>query len=123
MRYIGKIDLSIIENSFGKLPTNEVVLTDERMQHIKEKHADDFLLLEEYGRDILENPDIILNDEKRENTIFVIKHIIETNMNIIVKLAIPEDDKHPKNSVMTAYRLRDSNLKKLEKKHKILYKK
>ena len=62
-------------------------------------------------------------DEKHENTIFVIKHIRETNMNIVIKLAVSEDKRHPKNSVMTAYRLREKNAKKLEKKNKILYKK
>lgn len=111
MRYIGKINLKILENVFGKIQTNEVILTEERMQHIKEKHKDDFLLFKKHGKDILENPDTILKDEKNENTIFVIKHISETNMNIIVKLAVSEDEKHPKNSIMTAYRLREKNAK------------
>ena len=52
----------------------------------------------------------------------VIKHIEETNMNIIIKLAVTIDEKHTKNSVMTAYRVRDKNVKKLEKNNKVLYK-
>lgn len=40
MRYIGKINLKILENVFGKIQTNEVILTEERMQHIKEKHKE-----------------------------------------------------------------------------------
>ena len=52
----------------------------------------------------------------------MIKHVDETNMNIVLKLAVFEDEKHPKNSIMTAYRIRDKNVKKLEKNNKTLYK-
>lgn len=99
------------------------MLTDERMKHIKERHESDYVLFEKYGKSILETPDIILKDSKKENTVIVIKYIEETNMNIIVKLAVSEDTKHPKNSIMTAYRVRDKNVKKLEKNNKVLYKK
>ena len=46
----------------------------------------------------------------------------DTNVNVVVKIATQEDQQHPKNSVMTSYRIRDKNLKKLEKKNKVLYK-
>ena len=52
----------------------------------------------------------------------MIKHINNTNMNIVLKLAIFDDERHPKNSIMTAYKIRDKNVKKLENKNKILYK-
>lgn len=52
----------------------------------------------------------------------MIKHIDDTNLNIIVKLAVIGDKKHPKNSIMSSYRIRDKNVKKLEKRNKVLYK-
>lgn len=36
-------------------------------------------------------------------------------MNVVVKLAVKNDEKHPMNSIMTADRIRDKNVKKLEK--------
>lgn len=123
MRYIGKINRQIIEQEFGNIQTDDVVITDERDQHIKEQHLNDYDLFNQNQSEIINNPDYILKDEKHHNTIFVIKALNETNMNILIKLSVLHDEKHNKNSVITAYRLRDKNLKKLLKKHKLLYKK
>ena len=122
MHYIGKINKSVFEKEFGELATDEVVLTEERIQHIKDRHIDDYNLFTRYNKVVLEDPDIILKDGKNENTVFMIKHVDETNMNIVLKLAVFEDEKHPKNSIMTAYRIRDKNVKKLEKNNKTHYK-
>ena len=122
VQQIGRINKSIFEKEFGKLATDEVVLTEERIQHIKDRHIDDYNLFAKYNKEILENPDIILKDSKNENTVFMIKHIEDTNMNIVLKLVVFDDAKHPKNSIMTAYRIRDRNVRKLEKNNKTLYK-
>lgn len=53
----------------------------------------------------------------------VIKHINTTNINIILRLAIANDNIHTKNSIMTLYRIRDKNLIKLQEKNKTIYKK
>ena len=45
------------------------------------------------------------------------------NLNVIVKLNTTGSTEHPKNSVMTAWIIRDSNLKKLRGKNKTIYKK
>ena len=123
LQHIGILDKEIIEKEFGKVQTDEVVLTNERLQHIKDHHPNDFEMFEQSKESVISSPDLILKDEKHDNTIFVIKHIDETNMNIIVKLAVVEDEKHTKNSIMTAYRMRDKNVKKLADKNKTLYKK
>ena len=122
MYYIGKIDKNIFEKEFGKIQTEDVVLTDERKQHIRERHSNDYDLFQEHHKEILESPDIVLKDLKNDNTVFMIKHIEGTNMNVVIKLSIYEDEKHPKNSIMTAYRMRDKNVKKLERNNKMLYK-
>ena len=51
----------------------------------------------------------------------MVKRLPETNLNVVVRLALETDEKGLKNSVMTFYRIRNSNLKKLRKKNKILY--
>ena len=122
VHYIGKIDRNILEKEFGTLKTSDVVLTEERKLHIKERHPDDFNIFEQNCNDIITHPQIILKDEKNKDTIFMIKHIDDTNLNIIVKLAVIGDKKHPKNSIMSSYRIRDKNVKKLEKRNKVLYK-
>ena len=122
VQYIGKIDKELLEKEFGVLNTSDVVLTDERKVHIKKQHPNDFEIFEKNREDVVTHPQIILKDEKNSNTIFMIKHIADTNLNIVVKLSVVDDTKHPQNSIMTSYRIRDKNLKKLEKRNKVLYK-
>ncbi len=95
VHYIGKIDTNILEKEFGKINTPEVVLTNERKLHIQERHPDDYAIFEKYSNDIINNPDTILKDCKNKNTIFAIKHIEDTNLNIIIKLSVGYDTKHP----------------------------
>ena len=123
VHYIGKIDRKILNGEFGTLKTDEVVLTNERVLHIQERHPDDFALFDKNCRNIVTSPDLVLKDVKNANTVFMIKHVEQTNVNVIVKLSLPDDESHPMNSIMSAYRIRDKNVKKLEKKHKTLYKK
>ncbi len=87
-----------------------------------EGHKKDFELYANVLNDIIEEPDYILKDYKNENTAMVIKHIDNTNINVILRLAIGNDNIHTKNSIMTLYRIRDKNLKKLQEKNKTIYK-
>ena len=80
-------------------------------------------MFEKYAKEIIENPEIIIKDEKNIGTVFMVKHLPSTNLNVVLRLALNSDNSGLKNSVMTAYRIRNKNLKKMEKKNKILYKK
>lgn len=122
MQNIGKINLSYFENDFGKLKTDEVVLTNEREAHIKNHHPQDYIYLEKYGAETVKDPDIILVDSKNISTALLIKRLPETNINVALRLAMETDTKDIKNSIMTFYRVRDSFLKKMLKKHKVIYK-
>lgn len=53
----------------------------------------------------------------------MVKRLPSSNLNIVLRLALHSDNSGLKNSIMTAYRIRNKNLRKMEKKNKILYKK
>lgn len=120
---LGNINTQPLEKEFGKLHTNEIVITDERIKHIKLRHPLDYSLFEEYGVQTVSNPDIIIKDCKNKGTVFMVKRLKDTNLNVVTRLVLEQDDKNLKNSVMTFYRIRQKNLIKLEKKNKTLYKK
>ena len=112
----------IFEKEFGELNTSEVVITDERVQHIQDHHPVDYSLFEEYGKRTVEDPDIVVRDIKNEGTVFLVSKLDNTNLNTIVRLSIADmDNPDHKNSVMTFYRIRTKNLEKLMAKHKVLY--
>ena len=119
---LGKIYTNVLEVEFGKLGTDELIVTNERIQHIKDRHPEDFDLFDKYGTSAATKPNIIIKDEKNVNTVFMIKQTDSTNLNVVVKVVLENDKSNLKNSVMTFYRIREKNLKKLMKKNKVLYK-
>ncbi|MDD6492418.1 MAG: hypothetical protein PUG54_09445 [Firmicutes bacterium] len=118
---LGKINLSILNNHFENLMTDETIITKERIQHIKNNHPEDIELFEKYGKLSVENPDLIIQDLKHERTVFMIKQLPDTNLNVVVRLVLQGENESLKNSVMTFYRIREKNLKKLIDKHELLY--
>ena len=118
---LGNLDPTSLSAFFGQLQTTEVVVTAERIAHIKERHPEDFLLFEQYGRETVLSPDLIIRDDKHTGTIFAVKKLPDTNLNVVVRLVLETDEVGLKNSIMTFYRLRERNLKKLIEKNQLLY--
>ena len=124
MTFLGNFSPTLIqqlEAHFGALRTSEVIITDERILHIQSHHPQDYFLFEQYGRDAIFSPDFLVQDEKNAGTVFAIKRLPETNLNVVVRLVLESDDPEYKNSVMTFYRIRERNLKKLLEKNPLLY--
>ena len=119
MHYIGKLNKNYIGVYGNKLFTYDVVLTDERKLHILKNHQKDYKQI----LNIISNPEQILEDSKNENTLFFIGKLEKNNLNVVIKLNTTNNVKHPKNSVMTAWIIRNKNLSKLEEKNKCIYKK
>lgn len=122
-KMLGKINLTFLEKEFGKIQTDGIIVTNERLSHIQERHPQDYKLFEKYGRDSVQDPDYIVKDEKNAGTVFMIKRLPDTNLNVVVRVALNTDKEGLKNSVMTFYRIRERNLSKIIKKNKLLYKK
>ena len=62
---LGEIESSLLQGYFGELRTKEVVVTEERMEHIRERHPEDVELFALYGKETVLKPDILLVDECR----------------------------------------------------------
>ena len=84
-------------------------------------YTDVYLLFEQYGRETVLSPDILIQDVKNVGTVFAVKRLPETNLNDVLRLVLDTDNPSFKNSVMTFYRLREKNLKKLMDKNPVLY--
>lgn len=120
--HLGKIDTSVLEPAFGKILTDDVIVTSERIEHIKAHHPQDYELFEMYGKECISNPDVIVQDIDKTGTIFMVKNLSNTNLNVIIRLVLEHEDSKLKNSVMTFWRIRDRNLKKMIEKNSLLYK-
>lgn len=68
-------------------------------------------------------PDTVLKDSKNQNTVFYIKYIEETHLNIVIRLSLEIENTNRKNSIITSYQLGAKTLKRLKKNNKTLYNK
>ena len=117
--------ITILEKEFGKLNTDQVILRDERIEHIKEGHPEVVEIIKKHAKDIIESPDYILKDAIREETILCVKKLEEnSNINVVIKLALEDskDKKRNKNSIITSFLMNDKRLKRELKKKECIYK-
>lgn len=122
LHYIGKIDKNKIGKYANKITTDEVVLTDERKLHIFEDHEKDYeTIINNIDRVVL-NPKEVLEDCKNKDTLFFIDKLEKNNLNVVVRLNTTNNREHPQNSVMTAWIIRDKNLRKFRERNKTIYK-
>ena len=118
---LGTIDVERLKERFGKLNTDEVIVTHERIAHIKSHHLIDFPLFQQHGANCVQDPDLIIEDCNQTGTVFMVRKLPDTSLNVVVRLSLESDKKHLKNSVMTFFRIRNRNLKKLIQKNRLLY--
>ena len=103
---VGKFDISKYTNTI-KTSTKDVVFFEERIKHIKERHPE----VEKYIKDvpnIIKSPDLILQETKRDSTIWLIK-AFDKNVKVTMKLNTT-NDKKLKNSVIQMQFMRDSEI-------------
>lgn len=123
MQTIGKIDIEKYRVVSKDIRTDEVVITDERIQHIKDRHPNDFERYSEYITEIVKNPDYILEANK-PNTALLLKEFTDANekLQLILRLAVEQDNPGYKNSVITFLKVEEKRYKRYLRTKKILYK-
>ena len=125
--YIGKLNVELIEKIGEHLITDEVVFTYERINHVETKRVKLFKEVKNILPDVLYNPDYIYKDwNNRDNTLVLIKSMDEKlNLNVVLKIAILNDHKHTKNSIITMIKIGNKTLNKIKrnKKSNLLFKK
>ena len=99
---IGKIDIEKYKCVTEDIQTDEVIITDKQIEHIKDRHPNDYERYFRYVKEIIQDPDYILEASK-PNTAFVLKHIIDNGKNyqLILRLKTSDDPENYKNSVIT----------------------
>lgn len=119
---IGKIDKNKIGEYAKKIKSEDIVLTIERMRHIFRNHQNDYKIIMKNIARIIANPDEVIEDNKNKDTLFFIGKLDKNNLNIVIKLNTTNSEEHPSNSIMTAWIIREKNLRKVREKNKGIYK-
>ena len=108
MQYITNLDRKKLGGYESKLITEEVILTNERLnEHILLYHEEEYKQLKPYIKNIIEDPDYIVEDNRQDDTMIYLKQIdnIGKNGRVVIKLALGQDKEHNKNSIITLMKL------------------
>lgn len=120
---IGRIDRYIYKCVSEDIRTDEVIITDNQIQHIKERHPNDYERFSEFFSEIVEVPDYIIESPK-PNTALVLKEIVKADevFKTVVRLATSGDNPAYKNSIITFMKIDEKEWNRLLRNKKILYK-
>lgn len=123
MRKICDLDVRIYRCVSPDLRTSEVILTEERMDHIMRHHPGDYERFSAYLSRALLEPDYILQDI-RPHTAMVLKELEEAGeyFRLALRLATPADNPAYKNSVLTFMKIREKEWNRLIRNKVVLYK-
>ena len=123
MRKICDLDMKKYRCVTPEIRTGEMIITEERIRHIQERHPLDFERYSGYLKEMIENPDYIIQDE-RPNTAIVLKQIEdhEERFRLALRIVTPADHPGYKNSVITFLKIREKEWDRLIRNKKILYK-
>ena len=124
MHIIGKINKNIYKCVTEDITTEEVIITDNQINHIKNRHPNDYENFSSYFSDILSDPDFILEANK-PNTAFILKQITENDLTVqlILRLQTSQDPKGYKNFIITFLKIDIKTWNKYLRNKKILYRK
>lgn len=123
VRKICDLDVAKYQCVAPDIRTSEVIITEERIEHIRERHPFDFERYSGYLKEVIENPDYILESPK-PYTAFVLKEISEAGerLQVILRLAVSGDRVGYKNSIITFLRVENKRYLRYLRTKKILYK-
>ena len=123
MHFIGKINWEIYKCITEDIVTEEVIVTDERIEHIKERHPGDYERYMNYIGRILQDPDYILEANK-PNTGIVLKKFKENEkkFKLVLRIRIESDPPNYKNSILSFWHIGDTTWNKNIKNKRMLYK-
>lgn len=120
---VGKLNREIYSVVSKDITTDEVIITDERIKHIKERHPNDYERFYSYLTEIVEQPDYIIMGNK-PNTALILKEI-KSNCEVfktILRLKTSLDDEKFKNSIITFMKIDIKEWNRLINNKEVLYK-
>lgn len=121
---LGLLNWEIYGCITDKYITDEVIITDEQLLHIRNRHPEAYKETINYIREILNNPDYILRD-KHPNTGLVIKRILATDESrlLVLRICTAEEKVGYKNSIITCWKITEKRLGNYLRNKEIIYKK
>ena len=122
LHFVCKLDKNLYSVVTKDITSDEVIITEERIEHIKKRHQNDFEMFANFFAEIINNPDYIL-EGNTAHTFLLLKEILQENrpVKLILRLKTFDDPAEYKNSILTFTRTDRKEWARLLAKKKIFY--
>lgn len=120
---VGRIDKEIYKCITADIVTDEVIITDNQIQHIKERHPNDYEMFSQYFNQIIKEPDYIIETNKPDTAV-ILKEIVYNGekFQTVLRLCTSKEPDGYKNSIITFHKIDEKRWKRYLRTKKILYK-
>ena len=122
MQYIGRVDREKLGKYKKLIITDKVLISEERLIHMKEHHpelTDNEII---YISETIKNPDYIFDDRKNIDTILMVKDNNNKNYITVVKLNTNICFKEKSNTVISFWNISNKKLRQFIRNEEIIYK-
>ena len=122
---IGKIDKTIYSCISSDIATDKVIITQEQLEHIADRHPEAYTETLIELRTTLEDPDYIIKDASHRDTGLVIREISlsEHHSLIVLRVCTNTYNGRLSNSVISAWKISKKRLGNYLRNKEILYRK
>lgn len=122
MPFVCKLNPEIYRVVEENILTDEVIITDKQIEHIKERHPEDYELFGKYFTEIINAPDYIL-EGNRPQTVLILKQVMAESrpFKLVLRFKDKEEPAEYQNSIITFTRTDLKEYNRIIKKKKILY--
>ena len=124
MNFVCKLDRELYSVVTKDIASDDVIITDKQIEHIKERHPNDFELFAKFFAEMIRDPDYILEANK-PNTAIVLKEVEVDGrkLKLILRLKTSADPAEYKTSIITFQHIREKEWRRVIRNIKILYSK
>lgn len=104
------------------IPVQEVIITDERIAHIRSHHPGHFEVVAPFLRAAVEKPDYILEDAPNTGLVLKAFQVDGLRIQMVLRIHTSTDSPGFKNSIISAWKISESRWNNYLRNKKILYK-
>lgn len=122
MHSVGKINRDIYKCITDDIVTDEVIITDSQIRHIKNRHPNDYERFAKHFSEIVAEPDYILKANKPDTAV-ILKEIIDKGerFQTVLRLCTSKEPDGFKNSIITFMKIDEKRWNRYLRTKEILY--
>lgn len=121
--YIGRLDKRLYQCITEDICTDEVIITERQIQHIKDRHPESYFINIEYLKEAIIEPDYIIEDKHKKTGLIIKKINVKGNyIQVVLRICTSNDKQDYKNSIISSWQISEARLQNYLRNKKILYK-